>query len=90
MTIALIIFSVILVLSIIAHLFFWLDSKKRYTDYMKRQEALLKRIEQLEESNVEMDRMLDDAEDAIDRIDEGIKDLRSGMFMRIEKPTFEN
>ena len=90
MTIALIIFSLILVLSVILHLFFWLDSKKRYTDNMKRQEALLKRIEQLEESNVEMDKMLDEAEDAMDRIDKGIEDLRSGRFMRIENPTFDN
>ena len=90
MTIALIIFSAILVVSVILHLFFWLDSKKRYADYMDRQEALMKRIEQLEESNVEMDRMLDEAEDAIDRIDEGIEDLRSGKFMRKEKPTFDN
>lgn len=90
MTIALIILSVILVLSVIAHLFFWLDSKKRYTDYMTRQEALLKRIEQLEESNVEMDRMLDDAENSIDRIDEGIEELRTGRFMRREKQSFDN
>ena len=90
MTTELIIFSAILIVSVILHLFFWLNSKKRYTDYMTRQEALLKRIEQLEESNVEMDRMLDEAEDAIDRIDEGIEDLRSGKFMRKEKPTFDN
>lgn len=90
MTTELIIFSAILVVSVILHLFFWLNSKKRYKDYMKRQEALLKRIEQLEESNVEMDRMLDEAEDAIDRIDEGIEDLRSGSFLRKEKNSFDN
>ena len=90
MTTELIIFSAILVVSVILHLFFWLNSKKRYKDYMKRQEALLKRIEQLEESNVEMDRMLDEAEDAIDRIDEGIEDLRSGRFLRKEKNSFDN
>ena len=90
MAVELIIFSAILVVSVILHLFFWLDSKKRYADYMKRQEALNKRIEHLEESNVEMDRMLDDAEEAIDRIDEGIEDLRSGRFLRGEKRTFEN
>ena len=90
MTTELIIFSAILIVSVILHLFFWLNSKKRYTDYMKRQEALLKRIEQLEESNVEMDRMLDEAEDAIDRIDEGIEDLRSGRFLRKEKNSFDN
>lgn len=90
MTTALIIFSVILVLSVIAHLFFWLDSKKRYADYMKKQEALLKRIGHLEESNVEMDKMLDDAEDAMGKISEGIEDLRSGRFMKRKMTTFEN
>lgn len=90
MTTELIIFSAILVVSVILHLFFWLNSKKKYKDYMKRQEALLKRIEQLEESNVEMDKMLDEAEDAIDRIDEGIEDLRSGRFLRKEKNSFDN
>ena len=90
MAVELIIFSAILVVSVVLHLFFWLDSKKRYADYMKQQEALNKRIEQLEDSNVEMDRMLDDAEEAIVRIDEGIEDLRSGRFMRMDKPTFEN
>ena len=90
MTTELIIFSAFLVVSVILHLFFWLNSKKKYKDYMKRQEALLKRIEQLEESNVEMDKMLDEAEDAIDRIDEGIEDLRSGRFLRKEKNSFDN
>lgn len=90
MTTALIIFSAILVVSVIAHLFFWLDSKKRYTDYMKQAKALRERIEQLEESNVEMDRMLDEAEGRMEKIDEGIEDLRSGRFTRKNKPTFEN
>ena len=82
MTIELIIFSVILALSVVAHYLLWRDSKKRYTEYMKQANALRERIGQLEESNEEMDKMLDEAEEAIDRIDEGIEDLRSGMFKK--------
>lgn len=90
MSIELIIFSTILVFSVVAHFFFWKDSKKRYDEYMKRVEALNERIEQLEASDNEIDKMLDEAENAMGRIDEGIEDLRSGRFMRKEKPTFDN
>ena len=68
MTIVLIIFSVILVLSVIAHYFFWKDSKKRYEENRKEAESIKERIKQLEESNEEMDMMLDDAENAMERI----------------------
>ena len=90
MAVELIIFSAILVVSVILHLFFWFDSKKRYAECIKRADALRKRMEHLEESNEEMDKMLDEAELAIDRIDEGIEELRSGRFLRGEKRTFEN
>ena len=90
MSIELIIFSTILILSVVAHYFFWKDSKKRYSEYMKRVEALNERIKQLEASDNEIDKMLDEAENAIGRIDEGIEDLRSGRFMKREKPTFDN
>lgn len=86
----LVIFSGILVLSVILHLFFWLDSKKRYTDFMKQQGALNRRIDKLEESNEEMDKMLDEAGDEMNRIGEGIDELRSGRFPRRGKPTYEN
>ena len=84
------IFSVILVLSVIAHFFFWKDSKRRYEENMKEAEAIKERIKQLEESNEEMDKMLDEAEDRMERIDEGIEDLRSGRFIRTDKPTLDN
>ena len=90
MSIELIIFSTILVFSVVAHFFFWKDSKKRYDEYMKQADALKKKIEQLEASDNEIDKMLDEAENAMGRIDEGIEDLRSGRFMRKEKPTFDN
>lgn len=90
MTTELIIFLAILVVSVILHLFFWLDSKKRYTDYMKQANFLRERIKLLEESNVEMDRKLDDADGKMEKIDEGIEDLRSGRFTRKKRPTFDN
>ena len=90
MTIELIIFSALLIASVIAHYLFWRDSKKRYAEYMKRADALQKKMEQLEESNVEMDKILDEAEGAIDRIDEGIEDLRSGRFITRKMTTFDN
>ena len=90
MTIALIIFSVILFASVIAHYLLWRDSKKRYTDFMKHANALRERNAQLEESNVEMDKMLDEAEDTMEKIDEGIDDLRSGRFITRKMTTFDN
>lgn len=86
----LIILSVVLVLSAVAHFFFWWDSKKRHGEFMKQLDALKDSLKQLEANDVEIDKMLDGAEDAMDRIDKGIEDLRSGRFMRIEKPTFDN
>ena len=90
MTTALIIFSVILVLSVIAHYFFWRDNKRRYEENMKEAEAIKERIRQLEASNQEMDEMLDEAEDRMERIDKGIEDLRSGRITRVKKTTFDN
>lgn len=90
MTTALIIFSVILILSVIVHYFLWRSSKKHYEECMKQSKALKENLEHLAANDTEIDRMLDKAEGAIDRIDEGIEDLRSGRFMRIKKPTFDN
>ena len=90
MDIVLIIFCVVLVLSVAAHFFLWRDGKRRYDETIRRIASLNKKLMQLEANNVEIDKMLDEAEDAIDRIDEGIEDLRSERFMRMEKPTFDN
>lgn len=90
MTTALIVFSVILVASVFAHYFFWRSSKKHYEECMRQAKALKENLEQLTANDTEIDRMLDEAEGAIDRIDEGIEDLCSGRFMRIKKPTFDN
>lgn len=90
MTTELILFSAILVASVIAHFFLWRDNKKRYTEYMKQANALRERIARLEDSNEEMDKMLDEAEDTMEEINAGIEDLRSGSFTRMKKPTFDN
>lgn len=90
MSFELIIFSALLVVSVIMHLFFWRDSKKRYTNYLMRLESLNKRIVQLEEDNEKMEKMLNDAEKAIERIDEETEEVQSGMILKKEKQTFEN
>ena len=90
MTLGLIIIAAILVASVIVHYFLWMDSKRRYEENMKEAEAIKERIKQLETSNEEMDKMLDDAEDRMERIDEGIEDLRSGRLIKKEKPTLDN
>ena len=86
----LIIFSVVMVVSVLAHYFFWRSSKKRYSECIKLTEAINKKLKQLETSNEEMDIIIDEAEEAIDRIDEGIEDLRSWRFTSVKKPTFDN
>ena len=86
----LMVFSVILIVSVIVHFFFWRDSKKRYTEYMKLADVLNEKLKQLEANDAEIDKMLDEAEKSIDRIDEGIENLRSGRFERENKPYLKN
>ena len=90
MAIEWIIFSVIMMASVVAHFFFWCDSKKRHGEFMKQLEALKETLKQLEANDVEIDKMLDGAEDKMKVIDGMIEALRSGRFMKIEKPTFDN
>lgn len=82
MTIALIIFSVILVLSVIAHYFFWRSSKKLYEECMRQAKALNDNLKLLAANDTEIDRMLDKAEKESDRIDKEIEALRSVWFMK--------
>ena len=86
----LIILSVVLVLTVVAHFFFWRDNKKRYGEFMKQLDALKETLKQLEANDIEIDKMLDDAEEAIDRIDEGIEDLRSVWFLNNKKTGIES
>lgn len=90
MTIVLIIFSVILVLSVIAHYFFWKDSKKHYEECMRQAKALNDNLEQLAANDTEIDRMLDEADGKMEKIDEGIEDLRSGKIITRKMTTFHN
>ena len=84
------IIGVIVVLSVVAHFFMWRSSKKEYVEYMERLNALNEKLKELEEGDHEMDKMIDDAEDRLERIDKGMKDLRSGILSKKPKNTFEN
>ena len=86
----LIILSVVLVLSVVAHFFFWRDSKKRHGEFMKQLEALKDSLKQLEANDVEIDKMLDGAEEDMERIGQEIDVLRSSMFMGKRKPNIDN
>ena len=59
----LIILSVVFVLSVIAHFFFWCDSKKLHGEFMKKLDVLKDSLKQLEANDVEIDKMQDRAED---------------------------
>ena len=86
----LIILSVVLVLSVVAHFFFWRDTKKRHGEFMKQLEALKDSLKQLEANDVEIDKMLDGAEEDMERIGKEIDALRSTMFIGKRKPDINN
>lgn len=86
----LIILSAVLVLSVVAHFFFWRDSKKRHGEVMKQMEALKDSLKQLEANDVEIDKMLDGAEEDMERIGQEIDALRSTMFIGKRKPDINN
>ena len=77
----------ILVLSVIAHYFFWRSSKKHYEECMKQSKALNDKLEQLAANDTKIDRMLDEAEKESDKMDKEIEALRSVWFMKKEKTT---
>ena len=86
----LIIFSVVLVLSVVAHFFFWRDSKKRHGEFMKQLDALKDSLKQLEANDVEIDKMLDVAEMDADRMSKEIEALRSVWFRNNKRTTIDN
>ena len=90
MTIELIVFSVILVVSVILLLFLWIDSKKRYTDYMKRADALNEKLRELEANDVEIDKLLDEVDGSVERFGNEIDNLRSGLFVKKKRTTLKN
>lgn len=72
----LIILSVVLVLSVVAHFFFWRDSKKRHGEFMKQLETLKDTLKQLEANDVEIEKILDRAEQDVEKMDKEIEALR--------------
>ena len=90
MAIELIIFSAILVVSVILHLYLWLDSKKRYADYMKRADALNKKLRELEANDVEIDKLLDEVDGDVERFGNEIDNLRLGLFLKKIRTTLKN
>ena len=85
MTLGLIIIAAILVASVIAHFFFWRSSQKKYTEFMKHVEALQEKLKEHEASDMEIDKMLDNAQEDMQRIDEEINALRSVWFVKQRK-----
>lgn len=83
----LIIFSVVMVVSVLAHYFLWRSSKKHYEECMKQSKALKEKFEQLAANDTEIDRMLDEAEKESDKVDKEIEALRSVWFMKKNKTT---
>ena len=90
MSLELIVFSTILVLSVVAHYFFWKDSKKRYSEYMKRVEALNERIRHLEANDSEIDKMLDETEEDVKKMGNEIDEMRLLLSLKKKKTTFDN
>ena len=86
----LIIFSIILIVSVIAHFFLWRDSKRRYTEYMKQADALNEKLKQLEANDREIDGMLDYAEADLEHLEDEINALRLGRFLEKGKADFVN
>lgn len=87
MTIALIILSVILVASVFAHYFFWRSSKKHYEECMRQAKALNDNLKLLAANDMEIDRMLAEAEKESDKMDKEIEALRSVWFTKKDKAT---
>ena len=90
MNIELIVFAAILVISVIVHVFLWLDSKKQYKAVMKEFQALSKQMKQLEANYENMDGVLDSADEEVERIGREIDTLRSALFLGKRKPKLDN
>ena len=86
----LIIFSVVLVVSVLAHYLFWRSSKKRYLECIKLTEAINKKLKQLEESDAKIDKMLDSIEDDAEKVGNEIDALRSVWFQKGKKNVIES
>ena len=90
MTTELIIFAAVLVVSVIAHFFFWMDSKKRYSMFMLQVEALQEKLKQHEANEAEIDNKLDETEADLERIGDEIDALHSVWFMKRKKDRIDS
>ena len=86
----LIILSVVLLLTVVAHYFFWRDNKRRYDENMKQIEALNKKLMHLEANDEDIDKMLDEAEKGLQDMGDEIDALRSVWFLNKKKTSIEN
>lgn len=90
MSTELIIFSVILVASVIAHYCLWRSSMKRYSECIKQAEALTEQLRKLEAGDEVIDGLLDEAESRAQKMDDEINALRLGRFLEKGKADFVN
>ena len=90
MTTELIIFAAVLVVSVIVHFFFWMDSKKRYSMFMLQVEALQEKLKQHEANEAEIDNKLDETEADLERIGDEIDALHSVWFMKRKKDRIDS
>lgn len=72
----LLIMAAVVVAAVVFCYILWRDSKKRYQAYMKSIEDLNSRLEELLAGYDEMDKELDNAEDAMRNIDEEIDEVK--------------
>lgn len=72
----LLILAIVVLMALFVCLLLWRDSKKRYQAYMKSIEDLNSRLEELLAGYDEMDKELDNAEDAMRSIDEEIDEVK--------------
>ena len=90
MTTELIIFSAIMVASVIAHYIMWRDSKKRHLEILRKFQSLMERMTQLEANYNEMDGVLDAADEDVERIGREIDAMRASLFLGGRKTNLEN
>ena len=70
---ALIIFTVVLVLTIVAHFLFWRDSKKRYENFYKEVVTLKSSLQSLLDGYDAIEKEMGEAENAMQRLDAEIE-----------------
>ena len=72
----LLILSIVVLVALVICLLLWRDSKKRYQAYIKSIEDLNSRLEELLAGYDEIDKELDNAEDAVRNFDKEIDEIK--------------